>query len=123
MSLKKSRYKSPSLRLRFEYEFIEVQRDVLGTPDDFGQRTATASTVSTNTKAMINPISALSANKLKMFQPGLIAVSSHWMMLETKSSIKPRDTIIDIASNAYSVEEVVDWRTHKEALLAINEKP
>lgn len=123
MSLKKSKYRSKAVVLHFEHEFVEIQRDVLGDPDDFGQRSATASTVSTNTKAMINPISALTANKLKMFQPGLIAVSSHWMMLETKSSIKPRDTVIDRASNAYSVEEVVDWRTHKEALLTINEKP
>ncbi len=123
MSLKKAKYRSKTVVLRFEHEYIEIQRDVLGAPDDFGQRPTTASTVSTNTKAMINPISALSADKLKMFQPGLIAISSHWMMLETKSSIKPRDTVIDIASNAYAVEEVVDWRTHKEALLAINEKP
>lgn len=123
MSLKKNKYRSKAVVLRWEHEYVSILRDILGAPNDFGERDTTTSTVSTNTKAMINPISALSADKLKMFQPGLIAVSSHWMMAEASDSIKPRDTVVDRASNAYSVEEVVNWRTHKEALLAINEKP
>ncbi len=122
MTLKARKYKIPEFKIRGEYEFIQVNRDVEGDPNDFGEPEMTASAVSVNTKATIYPIDLLSTTQLKMFAQGLIALSSHWMLIESDTDLKPRDTIVDLDGNQYSVEEVADWQNHKEALLKIAEK-
>jgi len=110
------------LKIRYEHEYITIQRETLGTPDDWGVRESTESDVYTNVKADIQAIKALSAQKLAMFNQGLVALSSHWMMVESDVDIQVRDQVVDVDDNEYDVQEVADWRTHQEVLLKIAER-
>ena len=104
MALKKRKYNIPPLKLAFQHEFIEIRRDVAGARNEFGEPAITVSTISTNTKADIQPVQALSTQQLKMFNQGLVEVSTHWMLVETDVDIKARDTVVDVDSNSYDVE-------------------
>lgn len=122
MTLKARKYKIPKVSLRYEHEYIAIQRETLGDPNAFGERAATWATTAFNVKMDLQPIKALSANKLKMFDQGLVEVSTHWGMAEQGADIKPRDKVVDIDANEFSVEEVSDWRSHQEVLLKITEE-
>ncbi len=119
--VKANKYKLPTLKIYTEFEYINIERKTLGVKNDFGEASVAWTTVGTNVRASKFPMSQLSAEKLTMFEQGLIKLSSHWAMVTVGVSMVSRDRILDENSTYYDVMEAVNFRSHKETLLRVLE--
>jgi len=118
MGLKRHKYRFPKMKLRVNYEYVLIERKSLGAPDDFGNRDVTWITVSSNTRADITPVTMMSGQQLRLFEIGLVKLSSHHMIVEPGTDIKVRDRVTDAEDNVWNVNEVMNIQgSHKEALL------
>jgi len=114
--MKKRHYFVPTARLDSEFEYINILKETAGSANEFGE-TAKTITTTANIRAFISPMSNVNANQLVMFDQGLIKLASHWCMVTAGITITARNNIIDVDSNNFEVMEVVNYITHKEALL------
>lgn len=120
--MKKNKYRIPNYILNNEYEFILIERKVEGTVDTSGQASITWETVSNNTKAVLQPLSNVAESNYRQMIQGSITRAIKQVFIESSVDLQVRDRITDENDNEYMVLDMKSFKTHKEAIVEIEEE-
>ena len=119
--MKKNKYRIPNYILNNEYEFILIERKVEGTADASGQPSITWTTVSNNTKAVLQPLSGVAESNYRQMAQGSVTRAIKQAFIESSVDLQVRDRITDENDDEYVVLDVKAFKTHKEAIVEIEE--
>jgi len=119
--MKKNKYRIPNYILNNEYEFILIERKVEGTVDASGQPSITWTTVSNNTKAVLQPLSNVAESNYRQMAQGSVTRAIKQVFIESSVDLQVRDRITDENDDEYVVLDVKAFKTHKEAIVEIEE--
>ena len=109
--------------LQTDYEYCTIKCYVEGSRNDLGEPSRVLEQRATNVKCAIERLGHLtsSANRYSklyaMFRQGIVDKPTYIMTLLASQTIIPGDIVIDHSETAYNVVHVINWHTHKEALL------
>lgn len=108
--------------LQIDYEYCTISYYVEGSRNELGELNRTLTQRATNVKCSIDPIDKIpnyvrQSSLRELVQQGIIEQSAYIVILSANQTIEAGDVITDYDSTIYDVIHVINWYTHKEALL------
>lgn len=106
-----------------EYEYCTISKRVEASRNSIGEANYTLESVSTNVKCVIEPLSRIPSyvgqyGLGSILKQGISEGRSYLLILSSCQAIEPGHAITDYNGIVYDVLYIVNWYTHKEALLS-----
>jgi len=114
----RERNRHPSVDiLQLDFEYCTISYYTEGARNDLGEPARILKQRSTNVKCSIDPFTRISGGSWEIQQQGIIQRANYIMTLSAEQTIEPGDVVTDYGGISYDVLQILNWYTHKEALL------